>query len=283
MLRFESPSRRTPLLVSQQIDHVLLTTKRLDISHEMQAKSLAAKNSAKNDYQWAKAELSVVEEWAERLFAAWIEIWDTQGLPRCHALYRAIYESELRTLFATRNGCFKGALQRRALVDRRRANDTAIAGWFRREMDRLSAKWNRTMDVESRKSMYAARREMSEAQASRAIATPPLVLPTATAVPPKPSGPLNPSPRDRRLNYRSPVKRAIQAELTKHPRATDLAILGAFDDSGSVELPKGWQSKPGDREFVVAFRNDKRIRPKIEKMISKVRADMRSVHLLPKR
>jgi hypothetical protein len=283
MIRFESPSRRTPLLVSQQIDHVLLTAKQEEICHEMQLKSLAAKNSAKNDYQWANAELSVVEEWAEKLFAAWIQIWDTQGLPRCHALYRAIFENELRNLFASRNAVFKGQRSRLALIDRSRVNDNAIEGWFRREMDRISAKWNRRMDVESRKSMYAARREMSEAQASRAIATPPLAPPRAAAVPPNPSGLINPTPNSRRLNYRSPVRRAIQAELTKNPRATNLAILGAFDDNGSVDLPKGWQPKPGDREFVKAYRNDKRIRPKIEKAISKVRKDMRGVQLLPLR
>lgn len=255
MIRFESPSRRTPLLVSQQIDHVLLTAKRLDISHEMQTKSLAAKNSAKNDYQWANAELGVVEEWAEKLFAAWIEIWDTQGLPRCHALYRAIFESELRTLFATRNGCFKGALQGRALVDRRRANDAAIAGWFRREMDRLSAKWNRKMDVESRKSMYAARREMSEAQASRATATPPLVLPAAIAA--KPNGRSRPKPLTKpELKRRNVIFGAIQSGL-KGPRyCSEL-------DRRQLALPFAWIEQGCPATYTQAYR-DARWRKRIQ-------------------
>jgi hypothetical protein len=85
-----------------------------------------------------------------------------------------------------------------------------------------------------------------------------------------------------RLKYRSEVKRAIQAELTKNPSATDIAICCVFDVDGSVELPKGWQPTSGDREFKKAYK-DKRIKPKIEKMISKVRADMRDVQLLPPR
>jgi hypothetical protein len=159
MARFESPSAWTPLRVQQQIDPVLLDDKRLEISNEMQPKSLAARNSAKNDYQWAMAELILVNEWAEKLFDAWLEIWDTQGFPRCHALYRAIFESELRTLFATRNGCFKGQLNRRTLIHRSRANNSAIGRWFAREIDRLTAKWNRRVNAESRKAMYSALRE----------------------------------------------------------------------------------------------------------------------------
>ncbi len=34
-----------------------------------------------------------------------------------------------------------------------------VGGWFVREMSHLSSKWNRRMNVESQKAMYAARRE----------------------------------------------------------------------------------------------------------------------------
>jgi hypothetical protein len=134
----------------------LLDDKRLEISKKMQRKSRAARNAASNDYKWAVAELDVVNEWAQKLAAAWIEIWDIQGFPRSHALYRAIYDYELVTLFATRNGCFKGELQHRALVKRRPA-DSATGGWFYREIGKLASKWNRRMNVDSRKNMYAAK------------------------------------------------------------------------------------------------------------------------------
>lgn len=85
-----------------------------------------------------------------------------------------------------------------------------------------------------------------------------------------------------RLNYRSEVKRAIQTELTRNPSATDLAICRAFDSNGNAELPESWQPKPGERAFEKAYM-DSRKKPLIEKMISKVRADMREAQLLPLR
>jgi len=99
---------------------------------------------------------------------------------------------------------------------------------------------------------------------------------------PKPDASTNSHPSRKRLNYRSNVKRAIQAELTKNPSATDIAICRVFDNDGSVELPKSWQPISNDREFEIAYK-DKLIKPKIEKIISKVRADMREAQLLPLR
>lgn len=85
-----------------------------------------------------------------------------------------------------------------------------------------------------------------------------------------------------RLNFRSPVKRAILMELTRDPNATDLAICRAFDSNGNAELPESWQPKPGERAFEKAYM-DSRKKSLIEKMISKVRADMREAQLLPPR
>jgi hypothetical protein len=71
-------------------------------------------------------------------------------------------------------------------------------------------------------------------------------------------------------------------ELVRASGATNLEICQAIDSNGNAELPRNWQLKPSDREFEKAYR-DNRTRPRIEKMISKVRRDMRDVHLLPKR
>ena len=156
MPQFQEPSTWTSLRVQQHIDPILLGDKRLSISLEMQPRSLAAKDSAKNPSQWADAEIKIVNEWAEKLYAAWIEIWDIQGFPRCHALYRAIYEWELQQLFATRRSCFQGKCQQLETVKRRPHYYSAALGWFAREMDKLASDWNRRMNVESRKARYAA-------------------------------------------------------------------------------------------------------------------------------
>jgi hypothetical protein len=128
-------------------------------------------------------------------------------------------------------------------------------------VERLQERWEKKVSTEA------------HARSSTLPLSLPKVVPTVTGA--------NSRPKNR-LNYRSPVKRAIQAELIKDINAKDIAICRAFDADGNIELPKGWQSKPGDREFTKAYQ-DSRIRPRIEKTISKVRAGMREVHLLPPR
>lgn len=160
MAQFQEPSTWTPVRVQQHIDPILLADKRLSISLEMQPKSLAAARAlTKKPSQWAEAEAKLADEWAEKLFTAWIEIWDTQGIPRCHALYRAFYESEVQTLLAGRRASFQGKCRHYELANRRPHYYSAVLGWFAREMNKLASKWNRRMDVESRKVMYAARKE----------------------------------------------------------------------------------------------------------------------------
>jgi len=82
--------------------------------------------------------------------------------------------------------------------------------------------------------------------------------------------------------YRSEVKRAILMQLSKNPSASDIEICRGIDAEGSVDIPKGWTSKPGNRSFELAYK-DSSTRSKIEKTISKVRADLREQGLLSRR
>jgi hypothetical protein len=125
----------------------------------MQQKSVDARRLASNPAQWASAEAKLSEEWAEKLFAAWLETWEIQGLPRCHALYRAIYAWELCQLFATRNSTFKGMCRKQEMVGRKPHYYSGAMRWFGTEMRHLANKWERRVRVEARKAMYVARRE----------------------------------------------------------------------------------------------------------------------------
>jgi hypothetical protein len=81
-----------------------------------------------------------------------------------------------------------------------------------------------------------------------------------------------------KLTFASEMKRAIALLLSISPDASDLEICRRFDDNGVVELPESWRS--GDnRSFELAYK-DPQHRPKIEKMISKVRTAMRRKGLL---
>jgi hypothetical protein len=77
---------------------------------------------------------------------------------------------------------------------------------------------------------------------------------------------------DSKLNYRSPLKRAILVQLTRNYRASGLEVCRALDDEGAVELPADW-SVGRNRSYEVAYK-DRILRSRIEAMISKVRADM---------
>ena len=113
-------------------------------------------------------------------------------------------------------------------------------------------------------------------------AVPPLSKDSNTLPKATPTVPKTNSRSKSRLSYRSEIKRAIQTELTKFPTATDLAICRAIDSNGNAELSKNWQPEPGERSFEKAYMDSGK-RPLIEKTISKVRVDMRAVHLLPLR
>jgi hypothetical protein len=85
------------------------------------------------------------------------------------------------------------------------------------------------------------------------------------------------------LEYRSETKRAILVQLTKKPKATDLEVCRGLDADGAAELPVSWRpNSSGDRLFANSYM-DRSTRGKIERTISKVRADMRARGLLTTR
>lgn len=91
--------------------------------------------------------------------------------------------------------------------------------------------------------------------------------------------PTKPSMRQGSLNYRSREKRAIFAELTKNPNATDLEVCRALDEDG-FELPDSLKSG-GNRLFDIAYKGNGKHR--LEIIISKVRTDMREKGLMTPR
>jgi len=157
MIRFESPSRWTPDLVRQRIDQVLLTDQHIKLSKEIGKKRYKANARAKSNYQRLDAWVVIAEEWAEKMFSAYIEIWDLQGFPRCHALYTAVGETILQG-FGGHSSAFEGQLRQMAMVGRR-PMDSRTLNAFNARMKALSGEWKRRVDVECRKARYTARRE----------------------------------------------------------------------------------------------------------------------------
>jgi hypothetical protein len=82
--------------------------------------------------------------------------------------------------------------------------------------------------------------------------------------------------------YRSALKRAVLAQISQNPSATDLEICRGLDADGAVELPSTWRVRAGDRLFAGAYSNPG-TRRKVEIAISKIRADLRNKGLLDRR
>jgi hypothetical protein len=80
-------------------------------------------------------------------------------------------------------------------------------------------------------------------------------------------------PQPKSLKYSSATKRAILVALTKAPGSSDLEVWRSIDADGSAELPKSWATVRNDRSFALAYKSA--ARPRMEKMTTKVRADMR--------
>jgi hypothetical protein len=73
------------------------------------------------------------------------------------------------------------------------------------------------------------------------------------------------------LNYRSPLKRAIMAQLIRDPGSSDLKICHSID-ADAIDLPTTWLVAK-NRLCLIAYR-DPKVRPRIHSEISKVRADL---------
>jgi hypothetical protein len=81
-----------------------------------------------------------------------------------------------------------------------------------------------------------------------------------------------------KLNYRSDLKRAIAVQLIRNSKASDLEICRGLDAEGAIEVPEDW-SVGKNRMFEAVYKNPK-LRPRVESVISKVRADLRRQGLI---
>lgn len=77
--------------------------------------------------------------------------------------------------------------------------------------------------------------------------------------------------------YTSPLKRAIMALLISKPDRSDLDICHELDIDGAP-LPDAWRM--GDISFFESAYRDSRLRPRIQTMISKIRADLRRKRII---
>lgn len=160
----------TPEHVWTRIDRQLLNPKLEDIAEEMQrklaedhaearAEGRKRGNSAFYDAEWPRLEAKGGDDWAEKIYRAVLEVWETQGHEPCGAFYQAVYNNLLAPHFARRKGAVVGQMKLEAAATRSSGRSTVAVSEFVRAMSRLDARWRRKVDVASRESEYAQQRK----------------------------------------------------------------------------------------------------------------------------
>ncbi len=170
-----APATWTPQRVWELIDQPILNAKLAEIAEEMHPKLAEDKakahaegrkrgNAAFYPAERIRLEECRADEWAEKIYQASLQVWETQGYKPSLAFYQAIYEHLLAPLFASREGAVSADM---TMEDQRtgwHGRGTAALGAFSRAMSRLSSRWKRKMDVAARENEYAMQREQGVLQ-----------------------------------------------------------------------------------------------------------------------
>lgn len=244
------------------------------------SKARESGNSAYLAPAWAEMQIAEADMRAEWAFKTCCEIWDIQGRKKGRLFFRVVFDWCLQPMFSMREGCFRHELELHETRTRSAVpqGHSTILGHMKQQMDKLRAKWNTKLEIETRN--VETRERLAQTQQAE---SPP---PTAPPITPSQQQPrtaeANTSPSSRPLltKYRSAIKRAILIQLTKNPSASDLEICRGLDADGAEEMPTSWRNGSlSERLFVDAYRDNSR-RRRVEITISKVRADLRQHRLI---
>ncbi len=132
-------------------------------------------------------EIADADKRAEWAYRTCCEIWEIQGRAKCRPFFRAIFESCLQPMFATREGCFRYDLElhQKRTGARIAHNLSTIGGYMKREMARVRAKWNTKLEIATRDNEYRQQRSyalelrQARAQARQVPASSPNDAPTS--------------------------------------------------------------------------------------------------------
>jgi hypothetical protein len=90
----------------------------------------------------------LVDEWAERLYAAYCEAWKQQNRTISPEFIRAVRDQPVAQLIAARKSSVRAQVCLRGIRVSEQPNPPALEEWDRR-MDRLATRWNCTLEAEA--------------------------------------------------------------------------------------------------------------------------------------
>ena len=279
----------------EDIDHRLVTLRLVGLSKEMN-RLISADESRIRFEQRGNLNRGAVRslilqmqqnranEWAQKTYEIYCDVWQKQGNAKSAAFLRAVSVRGIQPVLRARANAIASEF-------RRFAGSTAFPKTLKqahlqsldRKMREIESDWQRQLEIGARECEIAERATQSQPaltnEQQRPVQDPEslcIALRTSDKVPaPTPKK----VPKALLLKYRSGIKRAILAALTKNPAATDAEVCRLLDEDGGEELPDGWANGKENRLFFNAYANP-RTRHSVEIAISKIRRDLRDRGLL---
>lgn len=147
----------------RQVDHALATLMLAEVSEEIrkgieedEQRIRAANRDNRNllaaPLQRLQMHLRRADEWAQRTFDAYCDVWQRQGNALSPEFLRAVCANGIQPLIATRTSTVISALEMEAVRTRSYPDEwlKAACADFRREMQRLFARWNSRIEIEAK-------------------------------------------------------------------------------------------------------------------------------------
>lgn len=156
-------SANDPAFDWQQVDHTLANLMLAEVSEELRERikkdeqQILLDNSSNENAlaipaQRLKMQVLRTDEWAKRVYDVYCEVWQRQGNALSPEFLRAACANGIGTLIAARKGSVIGELELQALRTNSYPTEwlKAATAEFRREMERLFARWQRRVEIEAK-------------------------------------------------------------------------------------------------------------------------------------
>jgi len=159
-----------------EIDHTLVTHKLSLISQEMQPKSVRetqraaavarkSGNSGSIGPSLVDAHVVLTDEWIDRVYQAYCEVWAIQGNSKSARFIRAVFERALIPLIEVRQGAILDQLKRK--LSRKPGAFPPVGDALVRGLKQLQGKWRDKIEIEAGSCKHQEQRREPEIEAPR--------------------------------------------------------------------------------------------------------------------
>jgi hypothetical protein len=149
------------------IDHRLVGLKLTNLAEEMhesiraeigqiQLDNVGNSNSQTVSSQMIAMHLRRADEWIEKIYSAYCEVWEKQGHQKTAAFIRAVSSHAIPTIISARTNAVVADLStRRARTGSQIEPHNARMESFKQSMSRLAARWARKLEIEAKECGHA--------------------------------------------------------------------------------------------------------------------------------